>query len=50
MEDDWKNAWKERNQRGSGEGGIRVGEREVKGLRWKGCTREEGEGECRIRG
>lgn len=26
------------------------GEREVKGLRWKDCPREEREGECRIRG
>jgi len=39
-----------RNQRGSSGGGIRVGEREVKGLWWKDCPREEREGECRIRG
>lgn len=50
MEDDWKNAWKDRNQRGRGEGGIRGGERKVEGLRWKDCPREEREGECRIRG
>lgn len=47
MEDDWKNVWK-----GVREGGRSIGqrEREVEEFRWKDCTREEREGDCRIKG